>query len=63
MTWDVPWNGVVAGRVFGLKMNGEHLDIPPPEKLSTLPGTERDRAAFQPVAAQFTQLIEQVRRC
>lgn len=60
MTWDIPWNGVVPARVIGLKMNGGHLSIPPRGSLGELPGTDKDRAAFPRVAAQYTQLIQQV---
>lgn len=54
---------MVPARVIGLKMNGVHLSIPPPESLGQLPGTDKDRAAFPRVAAQYTQLIQQVGVC
>lgn len=61
MTWEEPWSGVPHGRVMYLKINGERLKIPPPERLDQLPGTDRDRAAFPRVAAQYTKLIRRVR--
>lgn len=62
MTWDVPWSGEPTYRVMYLKMNGGHLDIPStPKSLAQLPGTDKDKAAFQRVAAHYTQLIKQVR--
>lgn len=62
MTWDVPWNGVPFNRIMYLKMSGGHLEIlSTPQSLAQLPGTDRDKAAFQCVAVRYTRLMKQVR--
>lgn len=63
MTWEVPWKDVFKWQLWGIKANGCHLDIPStPQSLAELPGTQKDRAAFQRVAPRYTGLVKQVRQ-